>query len=348
MAAKAAAAALQGFQLIDDSRWRMDDRHGARAPIVGRKADTLNPELDAGVMILDGGLATELERRGHDVSGSLWSAAILRTAPDSIKQVHYDYYAAGAQVAISASYQASYEGFAAVGIDPEETTALLRLSVTLASAARARYRRDHPGDERRLLVAASVGPYGAISHDGAEYRGDYGLTVGELVEFHARRFEVLAASGADLLACETIPVLDEARGLLQLLSRHPELPAWISFTSPDGIHTSHGEPLADCARVLHDAPNVIAVGVNCVKPEVVGDAIRALRAGTDKAIVVYPNSGERWSGETHDWHGAPDRESLASLAPGWIRAGARLIGGCCRTGPADIAALDAALAVPST
>ena len=301
----------------------------------------MNPGPDESLVILDGGLATELERRGHDVSGSLWSAAILRTAPEAIEQVHYDYYAAGAQVAISASYQASYEGFAAAGIDPDETTELLHRSVALAISARARYRRDHPADERRLLVAASVGPYGAISHDGAEYRGDYGLTGGELVAFHARRFGVLAASGADLLACETIPVLDEARALAQLLSARPGSSAWICFTSQDGFHTSHGEPLVDCARALDAVPNVIAVGVNCVKPEVVADAIRALRGGTGKPIVVYPNSGERWSGETHDWQGAPDRESLASLAPGWKAAGARFIGGCCRTGPADIAALSA-------
>ena len=304
----------------------------------------MNSAADASVLILDGGLATELERRGHDVSGTLWSAAILRTAPEAIEQVHYDYFAAGANCAISASYQASYEGFAAAGIDAAGTTALLKSSVELAISARARYRHDHPRVGRRLLVAASVGPYGAISHDGAEYRGDYGLTVGQLVDFHAQRLDVLATAGADLLACETVPLLDEALALVQLLARHPAMPAWISFTSPDGKHTSHGEPLADCARALDAVPNVIAVGVNCVKPEVVGDAIRALRSGTGKTIVVYPNSGERWSGATHDWHGAPDRESLASLAPGWLEAGARFIGGCCRTGPADIAALGAALA----
>ena len=300
--------------------------------------------FDHGVIVLDGGLATELERRGHDVSGALWSAAILRSAPEAIEQVHYDYYAAGAAVAISASYQASYEGFAAAGIGADETTALLRSSVALAISARARYRANHPEDRRRLLVAASVGPRGAISHDGAEYRGDYGLTVEQLVAFHARRFEVLANSGADLLACETIPVLDEARALAELLSSHAGVRAWMSFTSPDGVHSSHGEPLAECARVLDAVPQVLAIGVNCVKPEVVGKAIRSLRAGTGKAIVVYPNSGEHWSGETHDWHGAPDRSGLASLAPGWIAAGAGLIGGCCRTGPADIAGLSAAVA----
>jgi homocysteine S-methyltransferase len=299
--------------------------------------------LPADLMILDGGLATELEARGLDISGELWSARVLRSDPEAIEHLHYDYYAAGASIAITASYQASYEGFAAVGLDADETTRLLRLSVELAGAARSRYRRDHPGDRRELFVAASIGPYGATTHDGAEYRGDYGLTVQELVDFHARRFGVLASAGADILACETIPLLDEARACVRLLVTHPDARAWLSFTSPDGIHTSHGEPLIECARLADGATGVIAVGVNCVKPEVVVAAIESLRAGTDKPIVVYPNSGERWHAQDQTWHGEPDDAGLALLAPRWVAAGARLVGGCCRVGPGEIAALRSAL-----
>jgi len=303
----------------------------------------VNTRFTDELMILDGGLATELERRGHDVSGKLWSAEVLRTDPAAIEQLHYDYFAAGARCAISASYQASYEGFAAAGLGADETTALLTRSVELARAARTRYRRDRTDARRALYVAASIGPYGAISHDGAEYRGDYGLSVGQLAGFHARRFGVLAAAGADFLACETIPLLDEARALAALLADQPETAAWMSFTSPDGVHTSHGEPLTECARLLDRVPNVFAVGVNCVKPEVVGTAIRSLKAGTGKALVVYPNSGEHWDGQTRDWHGACDHESLATLAPQWIKDGARLVGGCCRIGPREIAELKEAL-----
>lgn len=299
--------------------------------------------FDRELTILDGGLATELERRGHDVSGHLWSAAVLRTNPAAIEQLHYDYYASGADVATSAGYQASYEGFAAAGLDADETTGLLTRSVELAIAARARYRRDHPEDRRRLYVAASIGPYGAITHDGAEYRGDYGFTVEQLVEFHARRFAVLAAAGADWLACETIPVLDEARAFATLLADCPATAVWMSFTSPDGIRTSHGEPLVACAQLLDHVPNVFAVGVNCVRPEIVGEAARSLKTGTAKPIVVYPNSGEHWDGQTHDWHGSSDHRSLAALAPQWIKDGVRLIGGCCRIGPPEIATLNQAL-----
>jgi homocysteine S-methyltransferase len=299
--------------------------------------------LDDEVLILDGGLATELARRGEDISGHLWSARVLREKPEAIEQLHYDYFAAGARCATTASYQASYQGFTAIGLDADETTALLRRSVELAQSARARYRRDNPADRRELFVAASVGPYGAILHDGSEYRGDYGLTVGQLVAFHARRFEVLATSGADFLACETIPVLDEARALATILAQHPDARAWMSFTSPDGIHTSHGEPLTDCAHFLDRIPNVTAIGVNCVRPEVVGDAIRALRVGSGKSIVVYPNSGEQWNAGSGDWSGTPDHGDLAALAAQWIDDGARLVGGCCRIGPRDIASLAASL-----
>jgi homocysteine S-methyltransferase len=297
-----------------------------------------------GPLVLDGGLATQLEARGYDISGRLWSARLLRSAPDAIEQLHYDYYAAGAAVAITASYQASYEGFAAQGIGEDETTSLLRRSVELARSARERYRRDPPGERRALFVAASVGPFGAISHDGAEYRGDYGLPADALVAFHARRFEVLAGSGADFLACETIPVLDEAEAYVRLLERHGSVRAWLSFTSPDGARTSHGEPLVECARLADGSANVIAVGVNCVRPEIVGAAIRSLRDGTDKPIVVYPNSGERWDAGDESWRGAPGREGLAALAPQWIAAGARLVGGCCRIGPREIVALGSAMA----
>jgi homocysteine S-methyltransferase len=289
-------------------------------------------------MILDGGLATELEARGCDISGSLWSARVLRASPEAIEQLHYDFYAAGADCATTASYQASYEGFAGIGLDADETTRLLRLSVELARSARSRYQRDHPEDPRALYVAASVGPYGAMLHDGSEYRGDYGLSVSQLVAFHARRFDVLASAGADFLACETIPVLEEARAYVELLGRHPMSPAWLSFTSPDGVHTSHGEPLVECARLVDSVPNIFAVGVNCVKPEVVGDAIRALTAGTSKPMVVYPNSGERWEAGDESWHGTPGHD-VAALAPTWICAGARHVGGCCRVGPDQIARL---------
>jgi len=294
-------------------------------------------------LILDGGLATELERRGYDISGPVWSARVLLETPEAIEQLHYDYFTVGADCVITASYQASYEGLATLGLSQEETSALLLQSVSLAEAARDRFNKDS-ADEKRRYVAASVGPYGATLHDGSEYHGNYGLSFAELKSFHEKRFMVLSGSTPDVLACETIPSLDEARALAGLLREHAATDAWFSFTSPDGVHTAHGEKLVDCARFLDAEERVIAVGVNCVHPRVVRTAIRELIAGTDRPIVVYPNSGERWDIVQHKWTGVPDDESLATLAPSWVESGASIVGGCCRTGPKEIADLAQALA----
>jgi homocysteine S-methyltransferase len=295
-------------------------------------------DTPARVIVLDGGLATELERRGHDISGPLWSARLLLERPDAIEQLHYDYFRAGADCVISASYQASYDGFATLGLSSEDTTALLQQSVLLAQRARDRFHAEG-AEKRKRYVAASVGPYGATLHDGSEYHGDYGLSVDQLTSFHERRFAVLSESDADVLACETIPSLDEARALAALLREHATTDAWVSFTSPDGVHTAHGEELVDCARFLDGADSVVAVGVNCVHPRVVETAIRNLQAGTDKPIVVYPNSGESWNSIERTWTGTSENETLAALAPTWVQNGASIVGGCCRTGPKDIAAL---------
>ena len=294
------------------------------------------------VVILDGGLATELERRGLDTSGGLWSARVLVEEPNAIEQLHYDYYAAGADCVITSSYQLTYEGGAKTGLSKDETNALLVKSVSLANVARRRITSDK-SDERPRYVAASVGPYGARLQDGSEYHGNYNVSIGDIAAFHEERFAVLAESGADFLACETIPILDEAHALAMVLRNHPGVKAWFTFTSPDGIHTSHGELLADASRFLDAEPDVVAIGVNCLRPQAVSTAIRELAKETGKPLVAYPNSGEKWNSAKHDWDGAREEMSLAELAQGWIAAGVGFVGGCCRTGPAEIAGLARAL-----
>jgi homocysteine S-methyltransferase len=295
----------------------------------------LVPDCDS-VLISDGGLATELEARGNDLSDPLWSARLLADAPHEITAAHAAYFRAGAKIATTASYQASFEGFAARGIgrDGEKgAIALLRRSVELARAA-----RDEAGAEGRW-VAASVGPYGAALADGSEYRGRYGLSVAALADWHRPRLEVLAAAGADVLALETIPDTDEAEALLTLL---PELgvPAWLSYTI-DGTRTPAGQPLADAFAMAAGIPEVVALGVNCCTPDDVLPAV-GMASATGKPVIVYPNSGERWDGR--GWVG--QSRFSARLASQWIAAGARIIGGCCRVGPADITDL-AELAVPA-
>ena len=289
------------------------------------------PDPTGPVLVSDGGLATALEARGHDLSDPLWSARLLLDDPDEVVAVHRAFFQAGAVIATTASYQASFEGFAARGVSRADTERLLRRSVELARRARA----ELAGDGRRRWVAASVGPYGAMLADGSEYRGRYGLGVGALAAWHRPRLEVLAAAGADVLALETVPDVDEAEALAAAVAALG-VPAWLSY-SVAGDRTRAGQPLAEAFAVAADVPEIVAVGVNCCGPADVAAAVALAREVTGKPVVAYPNSGEEWDPSRRAWVG-PSRFSARDAA-GWVAGGARIIGGCCRVGPAGIAEL---------
>ncbi len=297
------------------------------------------------VVVLDGALATELERRGCDLNNPLWSARVLLESPDLIFDVHADYFMAGADCATTASYQATFEGFARRGLDAHQATELMRLSVQLALDARDAFWAEPTNrvGRARPFVAASVGPYGAFLADGSEYRGDYRLTEAELMDFHRPRMAVLAESGADVLACETIPCLLEARAILRVLEEFPTMTAWFSFSARDGTHTNHGEPITDCAALLGTHPQVAAMGVNCTAPEFVSELVQNAHAGTSKPILAYPNSGETYDATHKHWHGESSCAPFTASALEWYANGARVIGGCCRTTPEHIRELAAAL-----
>ena len=287
-----------------------------------------------GSVVLDGGLATELERRGADLKDPLWSAKVLVEDPDAIRRVHEAYFEAGADVAISASYQATFEGLAGRGIEHDDAAKLMRRSVELA--------REAAGGEG--VVAASVGPYGAMLGNGAEYTGDYDKDEDELAGFHLPRLEALAEAGPDVFAVETIPSFVEAGALVRALERVPEIPAWVSFSCRDGGHICDGTPIEDPVEVVAAAPSVVAVGVNCTSPLHVERLIESISATTDKPVVCYPNRGSFWDPMRKSWTDPPRQDARPPLRPlAWREAGASMIGGCCGTTPEDIAAIAAAL-----
>jgi homocysteine S-methyltransferase len=287
--------------------------------------------LAAGAVVLDGGLSTELEARGHDVGSALWSARLLRDDPAAIVAAHAAFAAAGAQVATTASYQATVDGFAAAGVDATEARRLITSSVALA--------REGQGDTG--WVAGSLGPYGAMLADGSEYTGDYvtEVTVARLRAFHRPRMELLAEAGADVLACETVPAAAEAEALIAEADALG-IPVWLSLTTVldgDGVvRTRRGERAAEVFAMAAGVDAVVAVGVNCTAPDTVGPAVvQAARIG--KPVVVYPNSGEGWDATARRWTGGP--AIAPDAVPGWVGSGARLVGGCCRVRPTDIAAM---------
>ncbi|HEX6033074.1 MAG TPA: homocysteine S-methyltransferase, partial [Anaerolineales bacterium] len=289
-------------------------------------------------LVIDGALATELERRGCDLKDDLWSARVLLEQPEIIRQVHLDYFKAGADCAITASYQATIEGFIKRGLSQNEAVALIQKAVKLAIEARDAFWADpinHAGRDKPF-VAASVGPYGAFLADGSEYRGNYGLSEKDLMDFHRPRMRALIDAGADLLACETIPSLIEARAIVKLLREFPSISAWVSFSARDEKHVSEGQLLVDCVKELEGHPQIVAIGVNCTSPKYIPSLIGEAKQATDKPILVYPNSGETYDAEKNSWNGNPLLDSFGMRAREWYEAGARLIGGCCRTTPEDI------------
>lgn len=302
--------------------------------------DPLAPFLETqGVVILDGGLATELEAHGFDLNDELWSAGVLLERPDNIRRIHLSYFFAGADCVTSASYQATIERFVQRGLGKDSAAELMRLSVDLALEARAEFWSDSENRTGRLkpLVAASIGPYGAFLADGSEFRGDYEVNEDALVDFHRSRWRLLASSGADLLACETIPSRLEARALRRLLEETRDTQAWFSFSCRDERHLSDGSRLAEVSAELDSCPQILAIGVNCTSPRHISGLVRAASGATSKPIVVYPNAGEGWDATTKIW--APvdsDSPTLVGSCHEWADLGARLIGGCCRTTPKDI------------
>jgi homocysteine S-methyltransferase len=294
-------------------------------------------------MLIDGGLATQLEAQGCDIGNALWSASLLQTNPEAIVQATRAYLDAGAECVATASYQASREGFATLGLSADEADKLMRLSVDLAMRARDEFLAENPNIGFMPLIAASIGPYGAMLHDGSEYKGQYGVSAATLHEFHQARLKLFDESEADILALETIPARLEAEVLVDLLA-DCDTPAWISFSCCDDTHISDGTPIADVAALFRDHPTVIAVGVNCTPPQFVPELVRKLgTAAPGKRVIAYPNSGEVYSAENRTWSGTVTPGDCATAALAWVAAGATIVGGCCRTGPDHIRAIREAL-----
>jgi homocysteine S-methyltransferase len=298
-------------------------------------ADDLRARLATGApVLLDGGLATTLEAAGTELPGPLWSAQAIVSAPAAVEAAHRAFIDAGAEVVLTASYQLSALGLRRAGLEASDADALFRRSVELAR--RAAQAAPHP-----VWVAGSLGPYGAALADGSEYTGRYDLSPGALHEFHAPRVDALLAAGVDVVAFETVPAGAEVEVIAEVL-RGTGRDAWVTVTvAGDGTRTPRGEPLAEALAPALEVDEVLAVGVNCLPPHLVARALEelAIAGRRGRALLAKPNAGARWDPARQSWTRA---QGPADPAP-WVAAGAALIGGCCGTGPQDLAALAAAL-----
>lgn len=278
-------------------------------------------------------MATELEKKGYNLQHKLWSARILLSNPEAIRDVHLSYLEAGADCIISSGYQATIPGFMEEGFLEHEAIKMIEKTVGLAIEARDIYLRNN-NRSIRPLVAAGLGPYGAYLADGSEYHGNYEISDDELYHFHRQRWDILKNLNADLLACETIPGIQEARVLRRLIQESPDTWTMISFSCKNGTHVNDATPLRAITSIFEDCENLAGIGINCTSPEFIGSLIREARKGSpSKYIVVYPNSGENYNAVEKKWYGTSDPLNYCQAAVEWYNKGAQIIGGCCRTGP---------------
>lgn len=285
----------------------------------------MNQLLREPFTLVDGGLSTALEEMGERPAGLLWTAAALIDRPEVITAAHRRYVEAGADLVISASYQASEPGFVAAGLSAMEARRVLASTTEVARASGA------------SLVACSVGPFGACVGDGSEYHGRYAASWADVRAFHRARLEVLAHTAPDVFAIETIPTAAEADIVVDELRRLTDAPAWLTFTCADSVHTCGGDVLADAVARVDGA--LTAVGVNCTAPGLVEPLLRSLH--TDLPLVAYPNHGAAWDAEHSCWLGPIGGAEILVLMPAWLAAGARIVGGCCGVGSDGIRALAA-------
>lgn len=288
-------------------------------------------------VIIDGGQATVLEELGCNLNHKLWSAKIIGEDPDKIIEVHKRYILAGAKIIATASYQASIPGLMEFGLSKEEAKATLIKTVELAKRAIAEIKQTFPGINTPL-IGASMGPYGAYLADGSEYRGHYNNSKQGLADFHLERIQVLHDTAADLMVFETFPDIIELNVLSEILLSFTK-PSWVSFSCKDGRHINDGTPIEEASEIFNQHPSVFAIGINCTKPEYVGELIDRIKAVSDKKIVVYPNSSEEYDARTKTWSGSKSHNDFIDYAESWLQNGADLIGGCCRIGPEYIQAL---------
>lgn len=288
-------------------------------------------------IVLDGGMATELEKRGFVLNDHLWSAAILKDNPSAIRDVHMSFLEAGADCIITSSYQATISGFMKKGYSMKEAGDFIKLSVRLAIEALDIFREENILSGRPApFVAGSAGCYGSFLADGSEYRGDYHLGVEEYMEFHRPRVDLLAEAGADIIAFETVPCSEEGFAVIELMKEYPDLPYWLSFTVRDKLHISNGDLFSDFIDKADCGENFIGCGINCSSPENTEGVMKNLSGKNLGNFVVYPNSGELYDKNCNCWKESGDKSLFISSVEKWYRLGARIIGGCCRTGPQEI------------
>ncbi|KAK7590705.1 hypothetical protein V9T40_002318 [Parthenolecanium corni] len=239
---------------------------------------------------------------------------------------------------VTNTYQASIEGFQThLGLNETEAINLIKKSVTLCrKAIEIEKSLKMINEDKEILIAGSVGPYGAFLTDGSEYTGNYISTcdIEYIKKWHRPRIQALIEGGVDVLAFETIPALQEAKVLIELLKEYPNMKAWLSFSCKDENYLSYGQSFVEVAEQCWsmNPTQIMAIGVNCLAASTATELIAKLGPKNIPAI-IYPNYGKIWDACKKEWVGPSVSQSdeVELYVEKWCELGVKYLGGCCGT-----------------
>ena len=279
------------------------------------------------ITLLDGGMGQELVARSGDDPTPLWATRVMLDHPGLVREIHADYFAAGASIATTNTYAIHHDRLDRVGLDS------MFHALHLRALAEAHEARAAHGAGR---IAGSLGPLQA------SYRPDLTEPVADAAPKYAEIAHLLGPH-VDLILIETAAAIEAAEGAV-IGAQAAGKPVWLSISvdDHDGTKLRSGEPVADLQRLLHHP--IAALLANCSVPEAMADALAALKP-LGKPFGAYANGFTHISGNflkdaptvkelTHRHDLTP--EKYADFAMAWVGMGATIVGGCCEVGPAHI------------
>ena len=275
--------------------------------------------FDLPCYILDGGMGTELQRRGIHTTLPLWSAQALFSHPETVWEIHEEYIAAGANIITTNTFRTQRRTLKKAGLE-HETERINRLAVHLVEEARQE-------SDRPVFIAASLTTLEDC------YRPDLVPDSHTLEKEHQEQARLLAETSIDFFLAETLNTVREAVAIAQAVSDTGK-PLWISFVPNEKGELLSGESFSEAVQRL-DSYHPVGYGINCISPLAADRALQKLRRATKLPLAVYPN-GEGHAGGELGWEfegKGSGKDSFVEYCKKWKREGVKIIGGCCGTSP---------------
>lgn len=277
------------------------------------------------VLILDGGIGTEIRRRSGLPGSSDLAVTQMIKSPGLIRELHEDYIKAGADIITANTYDCNRPALEQVGIEPSRVAHITAMAVELAREA-----RDGAGHEREVCIAGSLGPLGS------DYDPDDVPPLDVCLSVYREQVEAMASSGVDFILVETAARVRSARAGVKA-AVEMGLTVWASLIADSKGRVKSGEPWGEAVEVLL-SDGASAVLINCTQPEDLSLAMKELAQQSAVPVGAYAQCA-RYKGFGWEFGPSMSPQRYLDYARQWVDAGARIIGGCCGTTPEHIRAL---------